>query len=126
MGNARLFGLFVVLALAVTATVGAQQPITVEGTLVDSKCYLSMQESDNDHEGMGECGAMCLRMGQPAALVTTDNTFHAIIAPASALASHVGHTMRVTGTLHNGAIMATKVEMNTDGSWTEVKLNAMM
>lgn len=126
MNNYPLLSLLIVLSLILPHTIAAQQQVIIEGRLVDSKCFLSMQEDDNNHMGMGECGAMCLRMGQPAALVTTDNTFHTIIAPSSDLASHVGHTMRVTGTLHNGAIMAIKVEMNTDGNWTEVKLNAMM
>ena len=122
MRTARLFWLFAVLALAMAPMVGAQQSITVEGTLVDSKCYLGMGQLENDHGNTQACGTMCLKMGLPAAVVTADNTFYTIIAPAAALASHAGHTMRVTGTLHNGSIMATKVEMNNNGNYTEVEI----
>ena len=127
MRNALVVASCAILFAAVgVVSLGAQQSITVEGTLVDSKCYLGMGEKDDDHGNMANCGQMCLKMGQPAGIVTADDAFHALVAPASALAAHVGHTMRVTGTLHNGTILATKVEMNNNGTYTEVKIDAMM
>ncbi len=47
-------------------------------------------------------------------------------APASDLAAHIGHTIRVAGTLHNGDILASKAEMDNNGSSAEVKLSGMM
>ncbi len=55
----RKFGFTGVLLgalLAAPALVGAQQSITIEGTLVDSKCYLGMGEKDDDHGAMAACG----------------------------------------------------------------------
>ena len=39
---------------------------------------------------------------------------------------HIGHTIRVAGTLHNGAILVSKAEMDNNGSSAEVKLSGMM
>ena len=92
------FAVVLLAALLVApALLGAQNQTTLEGTLVDSKCYLGMGEKDDDHGTMAECGAMCLKQGQPAGLVTSDNTFHILVASSTALANHVGHTVRVTG-----------------------------
>ncbi|MCL6564844.1 MAG: hypothetical protein K6U09_00310 [Acidobacteriia bacterium] len=122
----RLFPILV-LALAIGAGVSvAQKDVTLEGTLVDSKCYLSVGEADNDHGTMKNCGTMCLKGGSPAGLLTRDKKFHAIIAPSTALADFVGQTIRVQGSEHNGSIMAKKVEVRKNGRWEEVKLGAMM
>lgn len=115
------------LALAIGASVSvAQKEVTLQGTLVDSKCYLAGGETGNDHGPMKNCGTMCLKGGTPAGLLTKDKQFHAIIAPSTALADYVGQTIRVQGTNHNGSIMAKKVEVQKNGKWEEVKLGAMM
>lgn len=126
MKLARLFPILV-LALAIGAGVSvAQKDVTLEGTLVDSKCYLAMGEAGNDHGTMKNCGTMCLKGGTPGGLLTKDKKFHAIIAPSTALADYVGQTIRVQGSEHNGSLMAKKVEVRKNGRWEEVKLGAMM
>jgi hypothetical protein len=115
------------LVLAIGASVSvAQKDVTLQGTLVDSKCYLAGGETGNDHGTMKNCGTMCLKGGTPAGLLTKDKQFHSIIAPSTALADYVGQTIRVQGSNHNGAILAKKVEVNKNGKWEEVKLGAMM
>ena len=122
--------LFVLLAFAMAIAAGlsaAEKTVTLEGTLVDSKCYLKDNSlTGNDHGPVKGCGTMCLKGGTPGALLTKDNKFHAILAPSLVLAPYVGQTIRVNGTLHNGAILASKVEVNKDGKWEEVKLGVMM
>ena len=104
-----------------------EKSVTLEGTLVDSKCYLKDNSlTGNNHGGVPECGAMCLRGGTPGALLTRDKKFHTILAPSAALAPYVGQTIRVSGTIHNGAIAPDKVEVSKDGKWAEVKLGATM
>lgn len=122
---------FVILtALALALAVGvasAQKEATFEGTLVDSKCYLKDNSlTGNDHGPVKECGTMCLKGGTPGGLLTKDKKFHAILAPSLVLAPYVGQTVRINGTLHNGAILASKVEVNKGGKWEEVKLGVMM
>jgi hypothetical protein len=123
-----VFLLLAALALALTAGVYAgEKPTTIEGTLVDSKCYLMDNSlTGNDHGQVKQCGTMCLKGGTPAALLTKDKKFHAILAPSLVLAPYVGQTIRVSGTIHNGAIAAQKVEVSQNGKWEEVKLGAMM
>ncbi len=127
MRSARLF---VLLAFAVAIAVGlaaAEKELTLEGTLVDSKCYLADNANiGNDHGQVKGCGTLCLKGGTPGALLTKDKKFHAILAPSITLAPYVGQTIRVRGTLHNGAIAANKVEVQKDGKWEEVKLGVMM
>ncbi len=119
-------GVLLVALLAAPALVGAQNSITIEGTLVDSKCYLGMGENDDDHGAMVACGTTCLKQGQPAGLVESDNTFHILVASSTALADHVGHTLRITGMVKNGALIVTKAEMNANGRYSEIKLGSMM
>lgn len=121
------FTALLLAALAASpALVGAQNQITVEGTLVDSKCYLGMGEKDEAHGQMAACGSMCLKGGQPAGLVTADDTFHVLVASSTALAPHVGHTVRVTGMVKNGALIVSKAERSANGSYTEIELPSMM
>ncbi len=123
-----MFAVLVAAALALALGVyAAEKEVTLEGTLVDSKCYLKDNSlTGNDHGPVKGCGTMCLKGGTPGALLTKDKKFHAILAPSIALADYVGQTVRVRGTIHNGAILASKVEVNKDGKWEEVKLGAMM
>lgn len=126
----KLARLLAVLTLVLALGAGismAQKASTVEGTLVDSACYLKDSSlTGNDHGPMTKCGTACLKGGTPAGVLTKDKKFHAIIAPSGALADHVGHTIRVTGKITNGSILAEKVEVNKDGKWEAVKLGAMM
>src|SRR3970040_2231728 len=98
MKNARLF---VLLAFAVAVAFGlyaAEKTVTLEGTLVDSKCYLKEHSlTGNDHGPMKECGTMCLKGGTPGALLTKAGKFHAVLAPSLVLAPHVGETVRISG-----------------------------
>lgn len=113
--------------LLAAGSVAAQQATTVEGTLVDAKCYLGDNTlTGNDHGAMKGCGTMCLKGGSTAGILTKDKRFHALVAPAGPLADYVGRTVRINGTLHNGAIMAKKVEVSKGGSWQEIKLGPMM
>jgi len=123
-----MFAVLVAAALALAlGAYAAEKEVTLEGTLVDSKCYLKDNSlTGNDHGPVKGCGTMCLKGGTPGALLTKDKKFHAILAPSIALADYVGQTVRVRGTIHNGAILASKVEVNKDGKWEEVKLGAMM
>ena len=127
MRYARLIGLLVFTLTVAVGLYAAEKATTLEGTLVDSKCYLKDNSlTGNDHGPMKGCGTMCLKGGTPGALLTKEKKFHPILAPSLALAPYVGETIRVSGTTHNGAIAAEKVEVKKDGKWEEVKLGVMM
>lgn len=115
------------LVLILAGVSSAQKDTTVEGTLVDSMCYLKDNSlTGNDHGAMKQCGTMCLKGGTPAGVLTKNKKFHAVIAPSTALADYVGQTVRVTGSIHNESILAKKVEVSKNGKWEEVKLGVMM
>jgi hypothetical protein len=126
MKSLRWTVLVVMLAAAALAFAADDKPVTLEGTLVDSACYLKGGETGNDHGGMKDCGTMCLKGGTPGGVLTKDKKFHAVIAPSTALAPHVGKAVRVTGTEHNGSLLASKVEVQKNGKWEPVKLSPMM
>jgi hypothetical protein len=95
---------------------------TYTGTLVDSKCYLGHNQTANDHGPNKNCGTLCLKGGTPGALLTSDKKFYPILAPSTALAPYVGQEIRVTGSMVSGSINATKVEVNQNGNWQDIKL----
>jgi ABC-type oligopeptide transport system substrate-binding subunit len=115
-----------VLALIVAFSVflaAAQNDASYSGTLVDSKRYLNHGQTANDHGTNKNCGTLCLKGGTPGGLLTSDKKFYALLAPSIALAPYVGQEIRVSGSLVNGSINVSKVEVNQNGSWQEVKLS---
>ncbi len=120
-------GIAALLMISLGAFAAAEKETVVEGTLVDGKCYVGDNSlTGDDHGPMTGCGEMCLKGGSPAGLVTKEKKFMAILAPAPALAGHVGAHARVSGKMQNGSIAASKVEIEKNGKWEEVKLGAMM
>jgi hypothetical protein len=105
----------------------AEKKVTLEGTLVDSKCYLADHSlTGNDHMGTKNCGTICLKQGNPAGLLTREKHFHILVAPALALAPYVGQEVRITGADHEGVIAVEKAEVHKDGKWEDINLKAMM
>jgi len=118
-------GISVVALLVVFAVLLPAAPADSEytGTLVDSKCYIAHNQTANDHGTNKNCGTLCLKGGTPGALLTSDKKMYVILAPSTALAPYVGQEIRVSGSLVSGAINASKVEVNQNGSWQEIKLS---
>ncbi|MGH9359142.1 MAG: hypothetical protein ACRD1O_08210 [Terriglobia bacterium] len=113
--------------VVVAAAFAAPKATVWQGTLVDSNCYLKDHAlTGNDHMGVKQCGTLCLRSGLPAGILTRAKQFHVLVAPSIALAPYVGQQVRVTGTMHNEAIQAEKVEVQKNGKWEEVQLKSMM
>lgn len=118
---------FACLLFAAAALYAAPKATVWQGTLVDSNCYLKDHAlTGNDHMGVKECGTACLKMGYPAGILTKAHQYHALVAPSIALAPYVGQDVRVSGSLHNGAIQVEKVEVRQNGKWQEVQLKSMM
>ena len=125
--NFRLSILVAAALLSALALYGAEKATTWEGTLVDSNCYLKDSSlTGNDHMGVKECGTTCLKQGLPAGILTKAKQYHVLVAPSLPLAPYVGQEVRVSGSLHHGAILADKVEVQKEGKWEEVKLKSMM
>jgi len=99
------------------------QTVTIEGEVVDMKCYLAM-----DMPGGGkhkECAMKCAKMGIPAGVVDVkSNKTFTVLAPAAGLADLMGKTVRITGTqsAKSTAIIPEKVEVKEGDKWMEHKL----
>jgi len=112
--------LFAVAGVPLSRADGA---VTVEGMLVSASCYLADGSTGADHHGMKGCGIGCLKQGKPGGLLTKDNKFHMLDAPAPLLAPYVGQQLRVTGVAYGEVISVKKAEVNKDGKWEEIKIH---
>ncbi len=112
-------------------------PVTVAGTLIDTKCY-SMNHANmgNDHmmpdgSTVPSCATACANMGIPVGLLEggmADAKVFALITPAMGLADHMAHEARITGmpAFDNG-IIPNKIEVkDAEGNWIEVATATMM
>gem|GEM_PF-485900 len=141
-----IFGVFVVyLHAGDKGQKMMMKPTTIEGTVVDAKCYLGgvamgkpAMNFGNDHMVMGHDGSMmkmpncataCANMGIPAAIVEggkPGGKTTIIIAPASMFADLMTKTARITGTKTEAGLIAKKVEVKENGKWKEVPIPGMM
>jgi len=102
------------------------QATTIEGTMVDGRCYMMNPANTGDTHGKTEaCGKLCMNSGAPAAVLTADKQFHPVMTFAGSFADIIGQTVRVTGPMQNGAILVKSVQVNKNGEWQEVKLQTM-
>ncbi len=121
-----------VLAVVVVAALGAalfaQKAQTVSGTLVDLKCYKAGGFKGNEHMGNPTCGTMCAKSGIPVAILDAKGNVNTILAPAPQFADHIGKEARVTGKVDSASrtVIPGKVEVKSNGTWREVKAQAMM
>jgi len=123
MKKVLLLGAFAALALVIAFSAVRAADMTYSGTLVDSKCYLAHGATTNDHGTNKGCGTLCLKGGTPGGLLTSDKKFYPLLAPSVALAPYVGEEIRVSGSMVSGSINVSKVEVNENGNWKEVKLS---
>lgn len=111
----------------------AAQQTTVEGTLVDSKCFGMMPSNKgNDHQSpaglMKSCATKCAKDGIPVAVLQSNGKVLILAAPAKAFASHMAEHVRVVGKIpFEGTIIPEKVEVRSaDGKWKEIEISTMM
>lgn len=120
----------VVLTLGLLLVAGilaaAEKESTIEGTLVDTKCYLAGGAKGNDHMGMKNCGSDCAKSGTPLGVLTSAGKYYTLAAPAPQLADYVGQTVRATGPIKSATILADKVEVKKGDKWEEVKFDSAM
>jgi len=118
----------VALTLVVLAGVGvalaADKP--VEGVLVDTACYLKMGAKTNDHGPMKGCGTACAKGGIPVGILTPEGKYVTLGVAAPMVADHVGKTVRASGSVKEGVLLADKFEVKEGSAWKEIKLGPTM
>ena len=126
MKRTTILTLALVLAVAVGVAL-AKGPTTIEGTLVDTKCYFAdAANKSNDHGPVKGCGTMCAKAGSPVGILTAAGKHYPLVVPSPAVAEHVGQTVRATGTVREGSFVPTKLEMKKGNNWQEIKLGGSM
>ncbi|MBI3655076.1 MAG: hypothetical protein HY232_01490 [Acidobacteria bacterium] len=101
---------------------------TIEGTLVDTKCYLGGGFKGNDHMGQTKCGTMCAKSGLPVAVLDSKDALTHLMVPAPSVAEHIGMKVRAKGKLDkkSASLTADSLEVNKDGKWEPVNIKSMM
>jgi hypothetical protein len=110
------------------------QRVSIEGTLVDTKCYsMDAGNSGTDHAAGGDtiqqCATACAKMGIPVAVLTAERDVYILLAPTPAFEDHMGAWVRVTGTKVFGgsAIRPDSVSArDADGTWSALDIRSMM
>ena len=145
----KLIPLFVVFMVAFAGTVNlpTPAPITVEGKMIDTKCYgmaigMGMPEAainDNhmvpkpDGDGMVEmpnCGTACATMGIPVGVLEggeAGGDVYIIVGPANGYAEYMAKNVKFEGEqAYPGAIIPSKMWVEEDGKWVEKDLPGTM
>jgi len=107
--------------------------VTVEGLLVDTRCYgMSQDNIGQDHKG-GElkgCATACAKMGIPVALLKDGQAggdLYVLSSPAPMVADHMAKEARLVGDeIAPGLVIPKKLEVKSGDAWEEVQTSAMM
>lgn len=145
----KLSLLIAVVGFLIAATTIKPKKVTVQGHLVDTKCYgmgvnmdkpaLNYQNNHmvpnpkNESEMMKipSCATACANLGIPVGIVDGSkpgNKTYVLITPANQLANYMDKEARVEGmaAYDGNGIIPQKVEVKEDGKWIEVKIGTMM
>ena len=111
----------ILLSLATAPVLAA----SVEGELVDSRCYLNMGAKRSDHQ---MCAQACAKSGLPLGVLTGKGKYYTLVVQPQPLAEYAGEQVRVEGKLDkkSSTITPEKLEVSKDGSWQAVELPKQM
>jgi hypothetical protein len=118
-----LSGVFIVfmavLAGQAQTTQKAEKSTTIEGELVDLRCFVAMDARGEKHQS---CAAACVKAGDPVGLVDAKGAVYTLASQTSAYVDHMAKTVRVTGMASGNVIVPTKMEVKEGSAWKEIKL----
>ena len=105
--------LLVLLAFALTASASVAAEQTWTGNISDSACGKKHEEAAEGNGVMPdrECTQACVRGGSKYVLVVDGKVFQIANQDNKDLATHAGHTVRLTGEMKGSAITVSKIEM---------------
>ncbi|MFQ5569937.1 MAG: hypothetical protein ACE5G0_09695 [Rhodothermales bacterium] len=138
----KFLPLLVVFFVAFAGTVDSPtpEPITVEGKLVDTKCYGMNHDNHNDEHmvmkdggmmAMPACGTACANMGIPVGVLEggePGGKVYLIIGPAAGFADHIAKEVKFEGEqAYPGGLIPMKFWVKNDGGeWEETALPGTM
>jgi len=100
-------------ALLLLSTLSRAAEQTWTGNISDSACGKKHEEAAENTGVMPdrECTQACVRGGSKYVLVVDGKVFQIANQDHKDLATHAGHTVKLTGELKGSAITVTKIEM---------------
>ncbi|GMQ82386.1 MAG: hypothetical protein BMS9Abin05_1837 [Rhodothermia bacterium] len=127
----KLLPLLLVLGVtfAGTMNVPSSDSVTVEGKIVDSKCYgMSQMNLEDDHTIMGgkkvpKCGTACATMGIPVGVLEggeAGGKVYLIVGPAGGYAELMAQEIKIEGEeAYPGAIIPSKLWVKENNKWVK-------
>ncbi len=104
----------------------AKGATTIEGTLVDMKCYSTGGFVTNDHKDakgntLANCATACASMGIPVGVLDAEENVHVIAGPAQGYANWMAKEVKMYGSFGKYAkvFIPNKIEVKEDGKWVE-------
>lgn len=129
----KVAGLLFLSLFAVPMIASAGSTATVQGLLVDTRCYgMSQDNVGNDHGGGVKkgCASGCAKMGIPVAVLKDGKKggqLYTLASPAPLLADYMGMEARLTGKeVAPGVVVPKKLEVKDGSGWKEVPTTSMM
>jgi len=131
MKHGDILTITLVLTLGVSVALAGGEGKTIEGTLVDTKCYsMNAKNVINDHvtpKGtLPNCATACAKMGIPVAILTADGKVYTLAVPAGQLGDHMAKQARATGMVKGRVLVAEKLQVKEGNTWKEVQIATMM
>lgn len=100
------------LALVVGAAVStAAVPETWTGQISDGHCGATHKTMDGKKVSDRECTQICVKGGEKYVFVTGGKVYQIADQKDTALATHAGHTVLLTGEMKGDTITVAKIEM---------------
>ena len=106
---------------------------TIEGILVDTKCYSTNGFVTNTHKDakgndIPNCATACASMGIPVGVLDAEKNVHIIAGPASGYAGWMSKEVRMHGMFgkYVKVFIPDKIEVKEDGKWVEKTVPATM
>lgn len=124
-----LLGLSLSLSLFLILHAGDKEKggqITLEGTLVDTKCHAMCAFVANDHLDMKgnklpNCATACAAMGIPVAVLDKEKNVHVLASPANGYAQWMAKEVRIKGMYgkHAKVFIPSHIEVKENGKWVK-------
>ena len=98
---------------------GAEK-VTLEGELIDIRCYSAMGAHGKEHE---MCANACAKAGDPVGILTKDGKLYTIGAISNGFEGIMAKTAKIEGTLYGNVLIPKKVTV--DGKEHKLKKEMM-
>jgi hypothetical protein len=104
---------FIILTLLLASSVPFAAEQTWTGKISDSACGAKHEEAAENQGVMADrdCTEACVRGGSKYVLVVDGKVYQIANQDNKDLATHAGHTVKMTGELKGAAITVSKIEM---------------